>query len=266
MSKELIDMMKKAWEIIQEIKKEGIEVSMKWDSWTGADYLTKADLAVDAYIIGYLKEHYPEDQILTEETAEKEQEFNRNKTIWIVDPIDGTMNFSNGDDKYGILLGRYKNGEPELWISYFPEKNILLFAQKGKWVYLNNNKLERKIKAEPVFQISRPQDIGVNFENNIYENKAGTKISGIKSYHTVGRSIVQIIVWNLSACWWFRPWGKRDFCAWQVALNELGLTTTDGNGKPLNYSVADNNHIRANGCVVWEPASHKKLVDFLGNK
>jgi myo-inositol-1(or 4)-monophosphatase len=115
--------------------------------------VTNADLAADKFISDSLKRNFPNDLILSEElqTTLPSTTSDKDQAIWIVDPLDGTTNFSLGLHIWGVLLTRLVNGYPELAILYFPLTNELYHAQRGKGAYLNG----KPIQVEP-FDKDRP--------------------------------------------------------------------------------------------------------------
>lgn len=93
------------------------------------DFLTQADREVDDFIRQSIKEHFPAAQLLTEETASADFSFIKDaKNLWIVDPIDGTTNFSRSDEHFSISIALVNNGQPSLGIVYLPLEDRLYFA------------------------------------------------------------------------------------------------------------------------------------------
>lgn len=109
--------------------------------------VTQADVAVDQLISRALQDAFPGETILSEEL---QPEFapassSQNRVTWIVDPLDGTTNFSLGLPFWGVLIARLVNGWPETAISHFPLLQETYSAQRGKGTYLNG----RPIRVAP---------------------------------------------------------------------------------------------------------------------
>lgn len=93
------------------------------------DFLTQADKEVDDFIRLSIKEHFPEATLLTEETATDDLSFFKDvDNVWIVDPIDGTVNFSRTDKHFAISIALVNKGTPELGVVYLPQEDRLYFA------------------------------------------------------------------------------------------------------------------------------------------
>ena len=76
------------------------------------DLVTDADLATEEVILGILLDHFPEDVVLAEETADDDT-LSDTRT-WIVDPIDGTTNFAHGFPIYCVSVALWENREAKV--------------------------------------------------------------------------------------------------------------------------------------------------------
>jgi myo-inositol-1(or 4)-monophosphatase len=102
------------------------------------DFVTEADLHSEKIIVGAIKKYFPEDGIISEESKDYKKS---SEYVWIIDPLDGTWNFSKEIPLYGILIAVAKNDEVILGGSYFPYFNEFYFAAKGKGAYRNKKKI-----------------------------------------------------------------------------------------------------------------------------
>ncbi len=99
-----------------------------------ADFVTKYDTAVQAYLKKELLSLLPEADFLGEEG---EQETLSAEWTFIVDPIDGTANFVRGFGHSNISVALAKNGATEYAVVYNPYREELYTAQRGKGAFLN---------------------------------------------------------------------------------------------------------------------------------
>jgi myo-inositol-1(or 4)-monophosphatase len=117
----------------------GVHTEVKADN----SALTEADLAADRMISNAIRDRYPQDGILTEEAGTV---YPAGKThVWIIDPLDGTTNFSLGLHYWGVSIARLTDGVPDLGVLYFPIVDEMMTAQRGQGAYLN----EYPIEVEP---------------------------------------------------------------------------------------------------------------------
>ena len=110
----------------------GIQSTAKADNTV----VTEADLAADSFITRQIKQQFPGDGILSEESSH----FLKDPKLptWVIDPLDGTTNFSLGLAIWGVSIARMVNGYPELGVIYFPRLNELYSAKRGEGAHLNS--------------------------------------------------------------------------------------------------------------------------------
>lgn len=97
--------------------------------------VTEADYASEKAILNTIKLQFPDHQILSEETGEIIQDSNYK---WIIDPIDGTVNFAHGIPLNCVSIGIEHHGEIIMGAVYNPHFNEFFFAEKGKGSMLND--------------------------------------------------------------------------------------------------------------------------------
>ena len=87
----------------------------------GVDFLTQADEEVDNFLIKKIKKEYPSTNILTEETAPKNYSpLSDIDNLWVIDPLDGTINFSRQHANFAISIALVNRGISQLGIVYVP--------------------------------------------------------------------------------------------------------------------------------------------------
>ncbi len=109
--------------------------------------VTEADHASEAAILAVIKEKHPDHHILSEETGEIIQD---SQYKWIIDPIDGTVNFAHGIPLNCVSIGIEKNGEMVLGAVYNPHINEFYFAEKGKGATLNDKPIRVSEQTEAI--------------------------------------------------------------------------------------------------------------------
>ena len=107
--------------------------------------VTEADHAADKAIREVIKTAFPDHGIVSEESDEKVSE---SEYKWIIDPIDGTVNFANGIPICCVSIGLEYNGEMLMGAVYNPIINEFFFAEKGKGATLNDEKISVSSKTE----------------------------------------------------------------------------------------------------------------------
>jgi myo-inositol-1(or 4)-monophosphatase len=112
-------------------------LSTQWKS--DKSIVTEADLAADRFIADTLGRQYPDDLLLSEELQTTGPRDATDKSLWIVDPIDGTTNFSLGLHYWGVLLARLVNGRTREAVLYYPALDELFTVQQGSGAFLNGD-------------------------------------------------------------------------------------------------------------------------------
>ena len=121
---------------------EKLQVSKKGP----ADFVTNSDLKTEKIIIEELKKAKPNYSILSEENG-FENNKDKNNT-WIIDPIDGTVNFLHGIPHFAISIALKSNDEIISGIIFDPIKNEIFYAEKNNGAFFNNHRIRVSKKSE----------------------------------------------------------------------------------------------------------------------
>ena len=114
---------------------EKLQVSKKGPS----DFVTNSDLKTEKIIIEELKKAKPNYSIISEENG-IENNKDKNNT-WIIDPIDGTVNFLHGIPHFAISIALKSNDEIISGLIFDPIKNEMFFAEKNNGAFFNNHRV-----------------------------------------------------------------------------------------------------------------------------
>ena len=114
---------------------EKLQVSKKGP----ADFVTNEDLKAEKIILEELKKARPNYSIISEESG-VEKNKDKNNT-WIVDPIDGTVNFLHGIPHFAISIALKSKDEIVSGLIFDPIKNEMFFAEKDNGAFFNNQRI-----------------------------------------------------------------------------------------------------------------------------
>lgn len=195
------------------------------------DLVTNVDKQVEQFLTGKIKTAYPQSHILGEEGFGDQIDENTQGIIWIVDPIDGTMNFVKQRNNFAIMIGVYKDREPILGYILNVVTGELLHGGPLTGIQLNQNKIE-KIEdqglADGLIGLSGP--LLVHNEYNM--QTIGDSALGMRIYGSAGLEIMSVIKGELIGyISYLHPW---DFGAGKILAECCGLSFTMVDGKPLN--------------------------------
>ena len=131
--------------------RDGGKLAEKEKTYSG-NIVTEADHLLEQKIIKHLWEQYPTHRVRGEQsgaTGSAESAYE-----WIVNPIDGTTNFSRGLKFFSIAIGLLHNGVPVMGLVYFPELSRFVYAIKGKGVH-DNGKPLKIFERPPIHEMRR---------------------------------------------------------------------------------------------------------------
>lgn len=132
---------------IKDITKKAGKAALKRFGKDGALYLktknrlsivTKADLLAEKIVVSAIWRKYPDHGIISEESPRHNADA---EYVWLVDPIDGTLNFATGIPLFGTMVALSRRGRVILSAIYLPVTDELFFAKKGKGAYLNGKRI-----------------------------------------------------------------------------------------------------------------------------
>ena len=121
---------------------EKLQVSKKGPT----DFVSNADIKAEKIIIEELKKAKPNYSILSEENGFDEQKDKKN--TWIIDPIDGTINFLHGVPHFAISIALKSNNEIISGLIFDPIKNEMFYAEKDNGAFFNNQRVRVSKKNE----------------------------------------------------------------------------------------------------------------------
>lgn len=195
---------------------------------TAVDMVTEADLACDYLIVERLKTLFPNDDILSEEQGAHTVEDKKTaKAMWIIDPLDGTTNFSIGHPIYAVSIARWINDVPEFGVVYVPMLDEIFYTQAGRGAYMNHQRIFCSVReklAECVIGTGFPYD-RATAQNNNAKNiaKMVPKVKGIRRLGAAAYDLCLVAAGIYDGFWELRL-AKWDMAAGWLMIKEAGGT------------------------------------------
>lgn len=235
------------------------EVEFKISNKEGMNNLvTEVDQAAEETIIATIKESFPEHQILSEECGELVQD---SQYKWIIDPIDGTVNFANRIPICAVSVGLEYAGEIILGGIYNPFLNELFIAEKGKGSTLNEKKIavSKRTSVETASLVTGFPYTFLDEPNGPLE-VFGRFIRRGVPVRRLGSAAIDL-AWV--ACGRFDGFFEHKLNAWDSAagfllVEEAGGKVTHFNGEP--YSPHKYSIVASNGII------HDELLDWVNDR
>ncbi len=195
------------------------------------DYVTAADIAVEAYLKATLTEQYPQYGFWGEESGQTADQTNR----WIVDPIDGTHSFSRGQYYWSISVALEIDGELVMGAVFAPALNDYYCAEVAKGAFKNGAVIH--VSAEENLENSM---IATGFaclrsyltDNNLERfAKVAQHTAGQRRFGSAAMDLCLVADGQLDA-FWEQELNLYDVAAGALIAKEAGATVTDFSGKP----------------------------------
>ena len=142
-TEDFIEVFLKAGKIAKEISQRGVKVTIKADK----SPVTDGDLAVDELLRNKIKSLTPYIPIISEETVDLNVR-NKDKTFWLIDPIDGTKEYIKKKDEYTLNAALIIDLRPAIGIVYAPAKNRLFFSYGKDLAFEINNVKTLKLNCK----------------------------------------------------------------------------------------------------------------------
>lgn len=219
----------------------------------GVDFVTTADEKTDKFLIESIKRKYPQSQFLTEETAPKDYSnptFRTAKNLWIIDPLDGTTNFSRGDSNFAISIALVRQGITQLAVVHQPMTEETFSAQIDYEGAFLNKKPIHVSKTEDLKKTSVacgwPWDLKKRPITAKALGKLCASVGQIKSGGSAVLDIVNLARGHTDVFFHFslKPW---DVAASSLILKKAGGTITTPNGNA--WDVFNPDILASNGIL-----------------
>lgn len=222
------------------------------------DLVTRADRMAEAYIVEHLRAQFPDHGVLAEEGTRSDGAYR-----WIIDPLDGTTNFSYGIPWFAISLGLEHAGDLLVGVVYHPSQDELFAAERGKGARVWRHGRVERLRVSEVAQIpdavvatGRPfaiRETGANLQQitAVMRTAMEMRMMGSAALH-----LAYVAAGRLAAFWepGLNPW---DVAGGRLLVEEAGGRVTDMEGRPFRPEGSD--ILASNGRI------HRDMVTLLNN-
>jgi len=217
---------------------EKLQVSIKGPT----DFVSNADLKAEKIIIEELKNARPYYSIISEEDG---SETNKDKNnTWIIDPIDGTINFLHGVPHFAISIALRSGDEIVSGLIYDPIKDEMFYAEKENGAFFNNKRIRVSKKRELNSCLFATGGKSEN-EIDLTIRRSGSAALDI-AYVAAGR---------------YDGYFQKDLNLWDIAAGIIILKEAGGIINEIDLSQNSNIQIRASSSAISDKM-HEKLKNF----
>ncbi|MCB2127606.1 MAG: 3'(2'),5'-bisphosphate nucleotidase CysQ [Rhodobacteraceae bacterium] len=205
-----------------------------WDKPEGAGPVTEADLAVNRMLHAELGRARPDYGWLSEETPDSTARLSAERTF-IVDPIDGTRSFIEGDESFAHSLAIADNGHIIAAVVYLPVKDALYAATHGDPATLNGT----AIRTSGAEDLTRANVLTTKASMSPEHWRGGVTPTFRRAFRaSVAWRLCLVAEGRFDAVLSLRPTWEWDIAAGDLIARQAGATVSDRFGRPLSYNAA----------------------------
>lgn len=245
---------KEAGQVLRESLNQTIDVQYKSSH---DDLVTNMDKQTEKFFIEKVHKHYPGHQVVSEEGFGDEVNSEQG-VLWLIDPIDGTMNFVHQKRHFAISIGVYHNGIGKVAVIYDVMSDELFHAVAGEGAFLNDRKLDR---LKPVKLDESILGINLTWINKNRRidpeimRPIALKSRGTRSYGSAAIELAYVAAGLLDIYFTMRlaPW---DYGAGLILLEEVGGTVTRVNGEAIDL-------LNQNSIMAGNPSVHEAINEHI---
>lgn len=217
-----------------------------------SDIVTAADKAAERLIISRIRAVYPSHSILSEESGE---ETRGSEYRWVIDPLDGTTNFSNGLPGFTVSIGLEHNGETIVGVVYAPFLDEMFHASIGNGAFMNSKPIHpsgKTILEQSVISTGFPVDKATNPSTNNLDNvtRILPHVRGLRSLGSAAIDLCYVAAGFLDGYW------ESNLQRWDV--NAAQLIAKEAGAKYTHFRSDRNISI-----VASTPAIHDRLLNLI---
>lgn len=189
---------------------------------TGIDFVTEIDQQSESMIIQYLAQRFPDHGILAEESG---QGGSQSEYLWVIDPLDGTTNYSQGLPIFAVSIALQYQGESILGVVHVPGVNQQFTAIRGQGAWLNGRSIAVSQKGELqdcVLATGFPYDVASHPVNNLnYFGHLLLKTRALRRWGAAAYDLACVACGKYDGYWemGLQPW---DVAAGSLLIEEAG--------------------------------------------
>ncbi len=234
---------------------ENLQVSSK----APGDFVTSADKRTEKIIIEELLKAHPNYGIISEEAGYINKSNKNNR--WIIDPIDGTMNFLNGIPQFAISVAYEEENEVKCGIIFNPVTNEMFSAEKGSGAYLNNSRMrvsnKRKL-SEALIVTGGPKQAS-KIKKKIFSEyiSISTQVSNVRKFGSAALDMAYV------ACGRFDGYWQRELNYWDIAA---GIILIKESGGFVDFFEEDMKVPLKKNIIASNSIIHKELRHLIDKK
>lgn len=249
------NMIRRAGEVVLSYFRGDFRVDRKDVGNSLIDIVTDADRVSEEIILAAIEKEFPDHDILSEETP---PDIRGSRWKWLVDPLDGTINFAHGFPFFCVSMALLQEDDPLVAMIYDPLRDECFSAARGAGAFLNGTPI--RVSAadrleQSVIATGFPYDRASSPDNNVAEfSRVVTRVQGIRRAGSAAMDLAYVSCGRLDGFWELKlkPWDQG---AGMLLVREAGGRVSNIHGEPTD--VYTRSVLATNGLL------HDTLIEVL---
>ena len=233
---------------------ENLQVSRKGPG----DFVSAADHKAEKTIFELLSKKRPGYGFLMEESGEVEGSDKTHR--FIIDPLDGTLNFLHGTPHFSVSIGLERDGEMQAGVVHDVARNEMFWAEKGEGAWIDNKKLRvavRRKLSESMFATGIPF-LGKTGHNQFLAelNNVMEEVAGVRRFGSAALDLAYVAAGRFDGFW------ERGLKPWDIAAGVVLVREAGG----LVQGLDGSDFMKTGDLVCGNPILCQKLAERLEGK
>ena len=258
-----LDLAREAGAAILEFYEGPLEIEQKY-GFDDREPVTQADRVANELIVNALRKEFPGDGILAEESVDTAHRLDKRR-VWMIDPLDGTNGFIDGNGDFAVQIGLAEDGDCVLGVVYQPLTDLLYHAVRGQGTWIIRPDLApQRAAVSDQKDLSRMRLAASRSHRSPRMDKVvkALRVQEEVRRGSVGIKVGLIVEQQCDLYVHLSPRTKQwDTCAPEIILTEAGGQLTDLFGRPLEYNSLEVQN--RNGIIASNGVAHDRIVDTL---
>lgn len=236
---------------------------------TDRDIVTDADRESEHWLVETIRHHHPTHNIVGEEGTGDISTLQLPGYTWVIDPLDGTVNYAHRLPIFCVSVALLQDGIPVVGAVYVPRLDEMYSAERGKGANLNDQPIQVSqtlLLQDAVLATGFPYDKHISERNNLDNFCAFTRqVRGIRRFGAAAVDLCFVASGRLDGYWEekLQPW---DMAAGILIVEEAGGQITNYAGQSLRMTdghvIASNRHLHAIMQQTLEPYTQQHHLHY----
>ncbi len=239
-----------------EILRDGYGRHLQIDNKGEIDLVTEVDRQSEAFLIGEIRERFPQHSILAEESGIQAGD---DGCTWYIDPLDGTVNYAHGVPVFSVSMALQVDGKLRLGVVYDPLRDECFSAEAGKGAWLNAKPIHVSGESglsNSLLVTGFPYDIRTNPENNLdHYGRFAILSQGVRRLGSAALDLTYV------ACGRFDGYWEVRLSPWDVAAGTL--IAQEAGGRVSDIYGGDEHFPAARSILAANPILHARMMEVL---